>query len=214
MCKSLQSDKLRAGCLDRLPVFQNQIKTIMKAYEKFNNALRDHNLYEEWVRQGEIGRVGIHTLTGITIFVHEGDEDKYSMFVFPPLCEMEKNVDFRLKALQEFCDHDDNAFVYNLCRWVADPCKKCPLYPVDVFFLWENPEVEDFVDDADMDSESVEEYCPHCDVVVDLEWDFKVQKCPNCGKWIVPCSICPLQNCSKHCPLERHAVILNGESKE
>lgn len=181
----------------------------MKAYENFNNALRDHNLYEEWVRQGEIGRIGTNTLTGITIFVHEGDDGKYSMFVFPPLCEMEKNVDFRLKALEEFCDHDDNTFVYNLCRWVADPCRVCPLYPVDVFFLWENPEVKDFEDDEDERKDLADQYCNHCDCFVEVEEELKVQKCPNCGKWITPCSICPLQKCSKHCPLERLEDELN-----
>lgn len=186
----------------------------MKDYEKFNNALRDHNLYTEWVRMGEIGRVGLTTPTGIKIFVHEGDDDKYSMFTFPPLCEMEENIDFRLRALANFCDHDDDGFVYNLCHWVADPRNVCPLFPVDVFFLWEHPHVVNFEDDEEAvdASELTEEYCPHCDEVCDLANEFKVQKCPNCGKWLVPCSICPLQNCSKHCPLERYAMILNGES--
>jgi predicted RNA-binding Zn-ribbon protein involved in translation (DUF1610 family) len=190
----------------------------MKAYEKFENALKDHRLYKDWVKQGECGRIGTETATGIVIFVNEGEDDTCSMFQFPPIKEMQEDDAFRLKALDEFCDHEDTKFVYNLCRWVARPSHhECPLFPVDVYFLWDSPIITDFEDDVEEEpknDETTEEYCPHCDVVVDLSIDFKVQKCPNCGKWLVPCSLCPLQNCSKHCPLERHAIILNGESKE
>ncbi len=34
------------------------------------------------------------------------------------------------------------------------------------------------------------EYCPHCDTVVELDAELKVQTCPNCGKRIVACSMC------------------------
>lgn len=196
------------------PSTKSPNQNIMKAYEKFNNALRDHYLYAEWVKQGEFGRIGTETATGITIFVHEGDDDKYSMFRFPSIKEMQEYDAFRLKALDEFCDHDDARFVYNLCKWVANPKQPCPLYPVDVFFLWDDYKVMDFEDDVEEKTERYEEWCADCDHVVDIANEFRVQKCPNCGKWLVPCSICPLENCSKHCPLERYAIILNGESVE
>ena len=51
---------------------------------------------------------------------------------------------------------------------------------------------------------SVYEYCPHCETEVSLINEFKVQKCPSCGRHIVPCNLCPLLaenkcrgNCSK-----------------
>ena len=60
--------------------------------------------------------------------------------------------------------------------------------------------------------EKVDEWCPYCDTEVELEHELKVQRCPSCGHWIVPCSICPLTKCTKPCPLERLEMILNGES--
>lgn len=68
----------------------------------------------------------------------------------------------------------------------------------------------------------VEEYCGECDTYVMLENELKVQKCPNCGKAIVPCSaLCPmlfgdyshLQNCSS-CPLATLCEETNKTNKE
>lgn len=65
------------------------------------------------------------------------------------------------------------------------------------------------------DSNKVYEYCPHCESEVELANEFKVQVCPECGKAIVPCSICPFQpyKCSNNCPLEALCKQLNNESE-
>ena len=58
------------------------------------------------------------------------------------------------------------------------------------------------------------EYCPHCDSFVELAPDLSVQKCPNCGKWIVACSMCLAaeeeggEYCKK-CALCYRADVLN-----
>lgn len=36
----------------------------------------------------------------------------------------------------------------------------------------------------------IEEYCPYCDTDVILQNVFVAQVCPECNKWIMPCSIC------------------------
>lgn len=73
--------------------------------------------------------------------------------------------------------------------------------------------------DTDEINEKVEEYCGHCDEYVYLENELKVQKCPSCGKAIVPCgSLCPmfddkyslLRNCSS-CPLGVLCEEINSE---
>ena len=47
------------------------------------------------------------------------------------------------------------------------------------------------------------EYCPLCETEVELEFEFKVQICPNCGKPILPCSICDMDfNPCFKCPLQ------------
>lgn len=74
-------------------------------------------------------------------------------------------------------------------------------------------EVEKEITDTD---NTITEYCPHCDCEVELQSEFKVQKCPNCRTFIVPCNQCPLlaQNkCdSSRCPLEALANELNHEN--
>lgn len=190
----------------------------MKAYEKFEARLHELGLYDEWIKQGGCGRIAKVTENGITILCNEGEDDKaYSESHFPHISEMAQYDMFRFNALYEFCDHDDTHFIYNLCRWVARPDEhKCPLYPVDVYFCWDSAETIFFEDDAEETIEDVlkhyektEEWCPHCDEAVELEHELKVQKCPNCGKWIVPCSVCPLTDCSAKCPLERLGILLN-----
>jgi predicted RNA-binding Zn-ribbon protein involved in translation (DUF1610 family) len=63
---------------------------------------------------------------------------------------------------------------------------------------------------------NVTELCPHCEYEVELGNELKVQKCPHCGAYIVPCNLCPLLEkgiCSGKCPLEELAKELN-EGKE
>lgn len=65
--------------------------------------------------------------------------------------------------------------------------------------------------------EGIYEYCPHCDTEVTLMDEFKVQSCPNCGKKIVPCNLCPLlgeNKCTGNCPLEALANELNEDKKK
>lgn len=62
-------------------------------------------------------------------------------------------------------------------------------------------------------NEQVYEYCPHCETEVGLENEFKVQKCPNCGQYIVPCNLCPI-DCVSKCPLELLCNELNMVQKD
>lgn len=196
----------------------------MKAYEKFEARLRELGLHDEWCQQGKIGRVGTETDGRIIILVHEDNNDKYTEFVYPPMSELEKDENFRNRALDEFAlpGWDDYMFIGKMYAWANDhQSHDCPLNPVDVYFLSSTHLSADFEDDKeevagvmgtwDFDSDTIEEYCPHCDTTVELEFDFKVQECPNCGKWIVPCSICPLDGCPTKCPLERLSIMRNGE---
>ena len=191
----------------------------MRADEKFEARLEELGLLEEWESIGCFGRVGAETGEGISIMVHEGDDDKYSEFKFPSMNRMSESDDFRYRALAEFHDHTDDKFIRELVYWVVCPSRnECPLFPVDVYFIWDDVQVTDFEDDEDsiplaeyIFAKETEEYCEYCDNTVILSQELKVQKCPNCGKWIVPCSACPLTDCAKKCPLERLAIILNKE---
>lgn len=70
----------------------------------------------------------------------------------------------------------------------------------------------DVVETSNITDDGVTEYCPHCDDEVYLENELKVQKCPGCGKFIVPCNICPLLAkgiCPTVCPLSSLAREMN-----
>ena len=51
------------------------------------------------------------------------------------------------------------------------------------------------------------EYCPYCENEVELKAELKAQKCPQCGKWITPCSLC--MECKTKCKLEKQCDKLN-----
>lgn len=201
--------------------FEEALKNKPKtAYEKFEARLKELELWDEWCEQGRCGRIAKTTKDGIIILCNEGENDKvFTESLFPPISEMEQSDAFRLNALYEFCDHDDDVFLHKLCLWVARPINPCPLYPVDVYFCWENPKTIDFVDDEKIAglaeyvfAKTTEEVCEYCGENVELSQELKVQKCPKCGKWLVPCSACPLADCcASKCPLERMAEILNNE---
>ena len=60
--------------------------------------------------------------------------------------------------------------------------------------------------------DKITEFCPHCEQEVELNEEFKVQQCPNCGKHIVPCNMCPLlaeNKCPNKCPLATMAEDMN-----
>ena len=57
-----------------------------------------------------------------------------------------------------------------------------------------------------------EEYCEYCGDYVYLDPEFKVHTCPECGKYIVACNLCPFQpeeaKCAT-CPLAKQAEVQN-----
>lgn len=56
------------------------------------------------------------------------------------------------------------------------------------------------------------ELCPHCEQETKMV-DFKVQKCEHCGRYVVPCAMCPIpatcKSCPENCPLSAFADELN-----
>jgi hypothetical protein len=119
----------------------------MKAYEKFENRLRELGLYEEWLKQGSCGRIATSTDSNVIVLVYEGDGDSYTEFTYPPIHIMSQDYNFRRRALDEYKDAGDEEFLRDLIYWYLYPSNKCPLFPVDVYLVWQNPTWVDFEDD-------------------------------------------------------------------
>ena len=129
----------------------------------------------------------------------------------------EKPLDF-LKIVRFLAERDNEQTIlakcdtymacHDYCQYVADDAD---LATIIAYCMVDDDEDEESNKTEYQTCEETEEYCPHCDECVSLAGEFKVQKCPNCGKWIVPCSLCPMQDCTNRCPLERMAIMLNRE---
>lgn len=69
-------------------------------------------------------------------------------------------------------------------------------------------------DDGEYDDGFCDEWCPECDSEVELPRKLGVYRCPNCGKWMVNCSMCYLTEngrCSwSNCPLSYEARRRNS----
>ena len=131
----------------------------MTAKQKFEARLKELGLYEEWVKQGECGKVAVEREDGIILMVHENDEDKFTEEHFPTFSELRKNPKFVEECKKEwYADWDDDKFVRNLACWLDGYSDECPLFPVDVYFPGNEmmTEWKDFEDDEDKDEE--EEY--------------------------------------------------------
>lgn len=131
----------------------------MTAKEKFEARLKELGLYEEWVKQGECGKVAVEREDGIILLVHENDEDKFTEEHFPTFSELRKNPKFVEECKKEwYANWDDDKFVRNLACWLDGYSDECPLFPVDVYFPGNEmmTEWKDFDDDEDEDEE--EEY--------------------------------------------------------
>lgn len=60
-----------------------------------------------------------------------------------------------------------------------------------------------------MSNKKIYEWCPYCTSEVTLIPVLMAQKCPECDKWIVPCSICEKDDC-KGCEVEQQASEKNN----
>lgn len=47
-----------------------------------------------------------------------------------------------------------------------------------------------------MDMSKVTEWCQNCGSEVSIESEMKLQECPYCGKYIVPCTMCNHDTCN------------------
>lgn len=131
--------------------------SVITAKEQFEQRLIEFGLFDEWVRQGSVGRIGAQVANiGIIIFVHEDYNDKYSECHYPNFSELRKDSRFKTECLDEFGCHEDDKFVIDLTRWLSDG-ENCPLYPVDVYFPANHLMLDSSYDFEDKYTQSIEQ---------------------------------------------------------
>lgn len=67
---------------------------------------------------------------------------------------------------------------------------------VSYLFAWDSTIIAKYIIDTEMVDQTISELCPHCNSEVEIQATFKAQRCPTCGKTILPCSICEQSECS------------------
>ncbi|MBQ8997780.1 MAG: hypothetical protein IJ086_03680 [Clostridium sp.] len=52
---------------------------------------------------------------------------------------------------------------------------------------------------------NIDEYCSSCGANANLSYDFKIQRCSECGELVYPCTLCEQEyvNCFNECPLNK-----------
>jgi hypothetical protein len=56
------------------------------------------------------------------------------------------------------------------------------------------------------------EWCSNCCCEVGLTPTMTIQRCPNCGDYIIPCSLCNWDSCDcNNCELDKECVKLKNK---
>lgn len=111
------------------------MELIMTAREKFEARAEELGIYVRYDHDGAIlpdGRVVV------LVHIDGQEDDPYTEIVYPPFEELWKNPEFHKACKEEFYSNsDDDKFIANLARWldIHDPSNKCPLFPVDLYWL-------------------------------------------------------------------------------
>lgn len=111
----------------------------MTAQEKFDARLKELGLEKEFGIDMHVGTVLPDGRVVVLVHYPYEEEDPYTEIEFPPYEELWKNEKFREECKKEFyadCDGNDE-FIAKLAQWLDlhRPTDKCPLFPVDLYWL-------------------------------------------------------------------------------
>ena len=111
----------------------------MTAREKFYARLEELGLEKEFGIDMHVGTVLPDGRVIVLVHYEDDDGDPYTEFEYPPYEELWKNEKFREACKKEFyanCDGNDE-FIAKLAQWLDlhRSTDKCPLFPVDLYWL-------------------------------------------------------------------------------
>ena len=109
----------------------------MTAQEKFEARLKELGLEADYAKDGHVSKVMDDG--SIVVLVHmEEKDDPYTEIHYPPFEDLWKNPVFREACKNEFyVNSDDDKFIRDLACWldIHTHWFKCPLFPVDLYWL-------------------------------------------------------------------------------
>lgn len=110
----------------------------MTAREKFEARVRELGLEEQYADDGHVGAVLPDGSVVVLVHIEYERDDPYTELHYPSFEELWKDEAFRAACKDEYYNGDcDDEFIANLARWldIHKPWTKCPLFPVDLYWL-------------------------------------------------------------------------------
>ena len=109
----------------------------MTAKEKFEARLKELGLEMDYECDGHVGTILPDGSVVVLVHIDYEKDDPYTEFRYPPFDELWKNEEFRKACKEEYYWSDNDEFVANLARWLDfhKDWNKCPLFPVDLYWL-------------------------------------------------------------------------------
>lgn len=111
----------------------------MTAREKFEARIKELGLEKDYAIDGHVGAVLPDGSVVVLVHMDCEKDDPYTELRYPPYEELWKNPRFRQACKEEFYSScvDNDKFVADLARWldIHNSGDKCPLLPVDLYWL-------------------------------------------------------------------------------
>lgn len=126
----------------------------MTAREKFEARLKELGLEVEYATDDHVGTVLPDGTVVVMVHIEGEKDDPYTEIHYPPYEELWKDENFRNACKEEYytnCD-GDYEFIAKLAQWLDlhKDWTKCPLWPVDLYWLpsrfetsWQNFQDDD-----------------------------------------------------------------------
>jgi len=110
----------------------------MTAREKFEARVKELGLQEQYAIDSHVGAVLPDSTVVVLVHIEGERDDPYTEIRYPSYEELWKNEEFRKALKAEYYESSpDDEFVANLARWldIHKDWNKCPLFPVDLYWL-------------------------------------------------------------------------------
>ena len=111
----------------------------MTAQEKFEARVKELGLEKDYAQDGHVGAVLPDGSIVVLVHIEYEPGDPYTEIHYPPYEELWKNPEFRRACKEEFYSscYDNYEFIANLACWLDmhHASDKCPLFPVDLYWL-------------------------------------------------------------------------------
>lgn len=122
----------------------------MTAQEKFEARLKELGLWKNYGMDDHVGTVLPDGRIIVLVHIQTDPRDSYTEIEYPPFEELWKDGRFRKECKEHwYKESADWEFIGKLAYWldIHDEFAKCPLFPVDLYWMGTNSKWFNYEDD-------------------------------------------------------------------